>query len=322
MRYFINLLQKSAKISSVKKIKKISLQRFIRSWITVLALLILAVVFGGLLVARQYHLSQKHPTKSDRYADVYNPPGAATPSAFPQAISHLPPENKSVHVPILLYHYVEYNPNPKDTIRTKLSVTSFWFEKQLQYLNANGYTSVTFTDLYEAIRKGKSLPPKPVILTFDDGYRDFYTDAWPLLKKYHVKATEFVIAGFLDKPNYLLSWQLSQIATDSSRLVTIGAHTTHHPALPTLPPEKAFAEIFNSKKVLEEKLNMPVTVFNYPYGQFDSTVEALVKKAGFQMAVSTLFGATESWQNIFILPRVRVGNYDGAAFASRLTVKS
>ncbi|MBI4099992.1 polysaccharide deacetylase family protein [Candidatus Microgenomates bacterium] len=282
---------------------------------------ILILTFGGLfLYARFFPQHYQYKTFSDRVVENYVPPEAATPSGIKTPKPSLKIGAGKVRVPILLYHYVEINHDIRDTQRTKLSVTPYWFEKQLQYLTDNGYTTITFTDLYQAIMTGKKLPARPVILTFDDGYRDFYTDAWPLLKKYNASATAFIVPGFLDKPNYMYTWQLSEIATDSARLVTIGAHTLHHVSLPSVSKEKAVEEISQSKAVLEAKFHQPVTIFCYPYGSFSADIVAAVKAAGYQMAASTIFGATESVDNLFDLPRIRVGNYAGRAFAARLAV--
>ncbi len=285
--------------------------------------LVLFTLLVGLigLVVFAFWRSKNHyfHARSDQIVDIYNPPGAATPSAVPhQAKLVVKTTGQKVHVPILLYHYVEVNRDLKDTTRTKLSVTPYWFEKQLQFLKDNGYTAITFGQLYEAISHLAPLPPRPVILTFDDGYRDFYTDAWPLLKKYQVKATTFVVADFLDKPNYMSTWQLAEIATDSAQLVTIGSHTLHHVALTAASKDKDIAEITQSKAVLEKEFHQPVTVFAYPYGSFNKDVVAKVKEAGYLMAASTLFGATEFSDNLFVLPRIRIGNYAGKFFADRL----
>ncbi len=88
----------------------------------------------------------------------------------------------SLHVPILMYHYISANPHaPGDPLRTRLSVSPAQFAQQLAYLHLAGYTTITLDDLVDALYMRSSLPPKPVILTFDDGYADFFTNAYPLL---------------------------------------------------------------------------------------------------------------------------------------------
>src|SRR5581483_4103848 len=102
--------------------------------------------------------------------------GSAPPAGQPRAIQ----------VPILMYHYVSANPQwPADPARTHLSVTPKAFAAQISYLRLAGYTTITLDDLARALSDGAALPAKPIILTFDDGYQDFYDNAFPLLKKYH-----------------------------------------------------------------------------------------------------------------------------------------
>lgn len=300
-----------------RKKKKKQQKRF--SWHYFLIGAFLGLTAIGLFFFQKKFTSE-YLGKVDTLVNNYIPPGAIRSKINPQKPEIIPLGNQTVRVPILLYHYLEYNRDVRDTIRTSLAVTPFWFGKQLEYLKENGYQTITFGDLYNAVRRKGKLPKKPVILTFDDGYRDFYTDAFPLLKKYKAKATVFVIPGFLDKPNYLYSWQLKEIATDSSHLVTIGAHTMHHPALTSLNLESAYQEILESKLFLEKNFARPVTVFNYPYGLHDDHVQNLVKKAGFQMAVSTILGESESLENRYVLPRIRVGNYTGSGFEARLNI--
>ncbi len=257
----------------------------------------------------------------DPLVRVYTPPGV---EPLPATISGtviegiLPRAAKAIKVPILLYHYVEYNHDPNDTIRMGLTVTPFWLERQLQFLRSNNYVTVSPAQLVAAVNSGRTLPPKSVMLTFDDGYRDFYTDAYPLLLKYKAKATIFVIPGFLDRPNFMYTRQLQEIATQSSGLITIGAHTVHHAALTSEKTTKAWDEVYGSKEGLEKIIGRKVEVFAYPYGFFNQETIKIVRRSGFTIAMSTIFGTTESRENLFYLPRIRVGNYAGEQFAARL----
>ena len=132
----------------------------------------------------------------------------------------------SVRVPILMYHYVEYVKDKGDKVRISLNTTPDTLEQEVKTLSEAGYTFMTNAELADVLDGKSKLPPKPILLTFDDGYRDFYTDAYPILKKYQVKATQYVISGFLNNKNHLTSSQLQEIAKDG--LVEIGAHTVHH----------------------------------------------------------------------------------------------
>src|SRR3989344_9317567 len=152
---------------------------------------------------------------------------------------------ESIDVPILVYHYVEIVLDEKDTIRKSLNTPPYLFIEQLETLKNAGYTFITASELIDILDGKIALPQKPVLITFDDGYRDFYTDVFPILKRYNVKATAYIVSGFLDKPNYMFIDQLKEIAR--SGLVEIGAHTVHHYSLKGLEALTVKYEIEESK---------------------------------------------------------------------------
>ncbi len=213
---------------------------------------------------------------------------------------------KSAPAPILVYHYVEYVTDEKDTIRKSLNIPPYLFTKQVKTLMNAGYTFITASELIDILNGKMKLPQKPVLLSFDDGYRDFYTDVFPILKKYNIKATAYIVSGFLDKPNYMFTWQLKQIA--GSELIEIGAHTVHHLALKGLNPILAKCEIQESKRALEKLINMPVVSFAYPDGSFDASILKLVAEAGFRSAATTQHGFEANQDNKFSLFRIHPGN--------------
>lgn len=222
-------------------------------------------------------------------------------------------------VPILMYHYIEYVTDTRDTIRQSLDIRPITFEDQLKTLINANYTFLTASEFADILAGKRNMPTNPILLTFDDGYRDFYTDAYPLLKKYHVNATAYIISGVLDKPNYMFNWQVREIASDG--LVEIAAHTVHHLWLKGLPPAKVQEEIFGSKAQLEKLIGKPVVSFAYPYGAFDSGTIALVQQAGFTSAVSTLPGITQGQENKFYLFRLRPGGATGNVLLSWLNTE-
>ena len=222
----------------------------------------------------------------------------------------------SVRVPILMFHYVEYVKDPKDTIRKSLNITPYTFGKQLQTLTQARYTFLNTQDLLDISFGRKQLPQKPIVLTFDDGYRDFYTDAYPILKKYNAKAIAYIVPGFLNQPNNLDKSQLDEIAKDG--LVEIGAHTIHHVNLKSIPIVRATEEIVVSKRQLEQEIGKTVLSFAYPYGAFDLQAVQIVKDAGFIDAVSTIAGYDITAENQFFLYRLRAGSRTGKELISFL----
>ncbi|HJZ46136.1 MAG TPA: polysaccharide deacetylase family protein, partial [Roseiflexaceae bacterium] len=176
----------------------------------------------------------------------------------------------TLRVPILMYHYISFNPRaPADPLRTRLSVPPPQFAQQLAYLHQANYITITLDDLVDALHGRTILPPKPVILTFDDGYADFFTNAFPLLRRYGDKATIYIITRKVGTPGYLSWKQLQTLA--ASRLITIGAHTRTHPELPALSAQQSWAELAGSKTDLETRLGISVRHLAYPAGHYTMT---------------------------------------------------
>jgi peptidoglycan/xylan/chitin deacetylase (PgdA/CDA1 family) len=220
--------------------------------------------------------------------------------------------NYHVKLPILMYHYVEYVRDPNDTMRIKLTIPPYLFEKQLQTLLDNGFTTYQVKDIPAILDEKMPIEAsKSAILTFDDGYEDFYTDAWPLLKKYNMKATIYVINDLLNHRGYLTTDELLQIATDESHLVEIGAHTMDHAYLTGMKHDAVLGQIVNSKKGLESLLGIPVETFAYPFGAFDDQAVEITKEASFSAAVSVIPGNVQSKHDLFYLPRIRAGAFTG-----------
>ncbi len=220
-------------------------------------------------------------------------------------------ENKitEYRVPILMFHYVENVADKGDKTRISLNVNPYTFEQEIKTLVAAGYTFLTNSQLTDSMDGKMPLPEKPILLTFDDGYQDFYTDVFPILKKYKVKATAYVISGFLNFNNEMTTSELKEVA--ASGLVEIGAHTVHHVWLKKISLTKASFEIFQSRVTLQQITGQPVVSFAYPYGAFDDQAIQVVKDAGFSSAVSTMPGDDQSAINRYFLFRLRPGGRTG-----------
>lgn len=232
-----------------------------------------------------------------------------------ESIKNLKPQ-KSLRVPILMYHYVEYVKDQRDTIRKSLNLEPHAFDLEVKTLKEAGYSFITLADLADALDDKNNLPPKSVILTFDDGYRDFYTDVFPILKKYRIKAVVFVIPNFIDRPDNLTTWMISEII--KSGLVEIGAHTMNHTYLSGLSLDRVRYEVQQSKRYLEKGFGIQVISFAYPYGAFDNETIDEVKKAGFKTAVTTIPGTFSMDVNRFFLYRIRPGGRIGTALLDLL----
>ncbi len=240
-----------------------------------------------------------------------SPTPSLSPTPTPIPLPPIVPGERALHVPILLYHYVGNNPNPADKGRDVLSVPPDIFEEQLKTLRDNGYTTITLDDLSRGL-DGGALPGKPVILTFDDGYVDFYYNVWPLLRTYNMQATAFIPMGLLGGGAYM-TWSMVEEVSRSS-VVTIGAHSITHVSLPSLSHDRLVAELVDSKKLLEQHTGKPVVWMAYPYGLFDDRVVAEVKRAGYAGSVTTLPGSVQYKSRIYHMPRYRAGRRVGADF--------
>jgi peptidoglycan/xylan/chitin deacetylase (PgdA/CDA1 family) len=225
----------------------------------------------------------------------------------------------TIRVPILMYHYIEHVADKHDTMREKLDITPEVLEGQVKELKAAGYTFLTESDLASILDKKKEAPLKPILLTFDDGYRDFYTNAFPILKKYQAKSTEYIISGFIGRPNNMTLSQLLEIS--SSGLVEIGAHTQHHIDLQHAPFKQAKEEILGSKTQLEKLLHVPVMSFAYPGGRYNIQSVGIVKDAGFTTAVTTHPGIGASSDNRLTLLRLRPGSRSGRDLIKLLEIR-
>lgn len=216
---------------------------------------------------------------------------------------------ESTRLPILTYHYVEVVQDKNDTIRQKLDISPSIFENQIIALKEASYSAVFMKDLGNYFEGKEKLPDKPVAITFDDGYRDFYTDVFPILKKHSVKATLYVITGFLDRPNFLTRVQLKEIA--GSGLIEIASHTLHHIDLKKADEKTSRQEIIESKKALEDIIGNKVYDFAYPYGSYSENSIKLVKEAGYLTAVTTKSGIIQTPGNKYSLYRLRPGSKTG-----------
>jgi peptidoglycan/xylan/chitin deacetylase (PgdA/CDA1 family) len=214
------------------------------------------------------------------------------------------PTGPVTYVPILYYHYIRINPNPRDQVGFGLSTPPAAFRAQMQYLADHGFHVIPLHQAVVAIQKHSGLPSRPVVLTFDDGYADFFSAALPILQSHGFTATSFVITGRMGWGGYMTP---SQIVAADGMGFTIGAHTVDHVALAAQVASRASWEIKQSKLMLEALLGHQVLDFAYPYGSFNNYDMAQAKSLGFETAVSTLSGTWHSAGQLFQLSRARVG---------------
>ena len=201
-------------------------------------------------------------------------------------------------VPVLMYHSVAPSVEPGGLLT--VSVDSF--ERQMRFLREHR-TPVTLEAAAASIL-AKSRTMGAVAVTFDDGYEDNYLYAFPILQKYRIPATVFLITSWVGEKGYL-TWEEVRRMRDSG-LVSFGSHTVNHEPLTKLPPEESGREIVQSKKLLEEKLGGTVRTFCYPLGNMNAAVRAQVIDAGYALAVGTNPGKRWPDNDVFAIKRLRI----------------
>lgn len=211
-------------------------------------------------------------------------------------------------LPIVTYHSVK----PKVPEGNGLTVSVRTFDRQMAFLKRHHYNVVPLEAVPAYIVGAQKVPARTLSITFDDGYEDNYTYAFPILKKYGIPATVFVIVEDIGKPGWL-SWD-EILEMQRSGLVSFGSHTLTHPFLAASSPEVQRKEIYDSKKLLEERLGVAVNSFAYPMGNFDARVRQTVHDAGYRVAVGTHPGRKYSNRDVLLLKRLRISENAGNMF--------
>ena len=203
-------------------------------------------------------------------------------------------------IPILEYHMVDEAPAEDERV---YNVPPEEFQEQLDYLQQQGYTTITMLD-YAKARKGKfDLPAKPVILTFDDGYEDNYTTMLPILEAHGMKATVYMVTNDIGRPEYL-SW--NQLRDMQDRGVEVGSHTANHQPLTTLEPATQNDELKLSKLLLEWNGIRTVFSFSYPNGAYEAGLPAMLEQHEYLTAVTGDSGLNTLQTNPYLLHRVNI----------------
>lgn len=224
--------------------------------------------------------------------------GASKGSASPATTSR---------VPILMYHVVAAP--PAGAPYPALYVPQREFASQMRWLAAHGYHAVTLDQVMAGWRGGRSLPPNPVVVTFDDGYRSIYRNAFPVLRALGWRAVLN-----LEIHNEGVSWGLSPVRVRA--LIRAGwevdSHTFTHPDLTSSSAAQLSREVGGSRRDLQRRYGIPVNFFCYPAGRYDARVIAAVRAAGYMGALTTRYGLAGP-DDPYELARVRVNGGDGAA---------
>ena len=192
------------------------------------------------------------------------------------------PVAASSGVPVLLYHNVTPAESGRDDL---MHISKDTLEEHFKFLADNGYNAISMAQYYEWRTRGTPLPAKSVLITFDDGYSSNYQYAYPLLKKYNLKATIYVIASRMGADNVEFphfTWRQA-IEMEKSGYVEIESHSFTHPDFSTISYEQTVVEMRLSKYAIESNMNKECRFFAYPYGKINSASAAVAANAPYRM---------------------------------------
>ncbi|MBI4620557.1 MAG: polysaccharide deacetylase family protein [Desulfobacterales bacterium] len=220
-------------------------------------------------------------------------------------------------IPVLMYHRIT-DEKPQSKLK-KLLVTTDRFAAQMSYLHTHGYSTITI-DEFISILNGKWAPSfKPVIITFDDGYKDNYTYAFTILKEYGFNAIIFLVTKYIGDSNLwdeakgepitpLLSW--SEILEMKEHGIEFGSHGHTHSNLTEISEREQAFELEESKRVLEKELNQKIKAFSYPFGIFNESTLGIIGRSGYCAAFTTKPGKNNLGDDLFRVKRIMVKRSD------------
>ncbi len=198
----------------------------------------------------------------------------------------------SSYVPLLIYHNITAEGLP--IARSNYTLVESQFEYQMRFLSEHGYSCLTLEDFFAAPESAVSKWEKSFILTFDDGYEDFYTRAYPILKRYGFSASIFLITDSIGRTNdnsdKMPMLTKNQIKALSAEGISFGSHTCSHPRLLRLNTEQIRHELMASKVVLKDEIGLEASFLAYPYGESNPEIREIAMQAGYKVAFGVKTG--------------------------------
>lgn len=225
-------------------------------------------------------------------------------------------------LPILMYHGICADSSNGRHPYFETNTPPAVFASHMQFLHENGYTTVDLNEAVAAVLTGQNMH-KRVAITFDDGYRNAYTHALPILAGYGMRATVFIVSEWTKDRRYAsekeyLTW--AEVREMHNNGIRIGSHTVNHGELYSLTPSELEYEIRQSKETIEDGLGEQIRSFSYPYAfpeqdrNFAGRLKDLLETHGYENGVSTILGTANRQSDWFFLPRLPVNGYDDLEF--------
>jgi peptidoglycan/xylan/chitin deacetylase (PgdA/CDA1 family) len=275
----------------------------------------LLLLTAALLAGAQLSVDDARSASSRCFVAGCHSTSKGHPLRLPRALPH-----RQVVVPILMYHRINVPSPSAPEITRRLTVHPADFARQMRWLRSHGYQTVTQRELFGALLRGWPLGRRPIMITFDDGYRDAFYRAAPVLSRLGMRGTAYVITDRIANgdPDFL-SWGLLRALERQG--IEIGSHSVSHRDLTQLSGCETLRELAESRRTLERGLGHPVQWFAYPFGAYDERVERLARRAGYVLAVTTETGTAQTQP--LALRRLRVLDSTGVrGLAELLSVTS
>ena len=231
-------------------------------------------------------------------------------------------------VPALLYHKIDL-PTADVKIRGAFTAPQK-FERQIAYLKKKGYEFLATSELIEFYRANGEFPPRAIAITFDDGWKDNYQNAFPVLKKYGAKATIFLVTSCIGqntdrvtadgegRREHLSEKDILEMAAGG---IEFASHSLSHALFHQISDQEIAQEVTESKKIIENLTQKECSTFAYPAGFFTDFAKEAIKKAGYKAAFSTVYGTENDW-DIYALNRVEILRRDSFPFRYGKKIKS
>ena len=247
----------------------------------------------------------------------FQPGSFITIPLAPENKAGLAPDGYQV-VPVLCYHHFG------TACDSPLCIPADIFEKQMQYLDDNGFRVISLTRLYEFLQYRQNIPDKAVVITIDDGYRSVYEIAYPVLKKHGFSATLFIYTDFVGKSSSAVTWE--QLQEMKGAGFEIGSHTLSHCDLAKkregeetpVYETRIQQELVLSKQILDEKLKQNTIYFAFPYSSFNQRVLTICDQAGYRLALTVKRGGNPFFSDPMLLRRNQILKKDMDSFARNL----
>ena len=272
-------------------------------------ILLIFIVTGGIFLWKEYSNSQQEASKpeSSQVSKASPSEEASQPSSTSQNKEEIKwvKQDKPVKLPILMYHAIHVM-DPSEAANAGLIVDPETFESHLKALKEAGYYTLSPAEAYKALTENVLPENKKVVwLTFDDSLKDFYTQAYPILQKYQMKATNNVITGFVQAGREDIL-TLDEIKEMKKNGMSFEDHTVNHPDLSVSSADTQNSELQDSKEYLDHNLSQTTTTVAYPSGRYSETTLQLAEKLGYKMGLTTNNGLASLSDGLLSLNRVRV----------------